>query len=331
MRGGRMLGQGSYGCVFAPGFQCASHGSDSTHVLSRNKKTVSKVQVDNETSQNEIAIGKILSTIPENTAYFQVLQESCPVFLEQLRDEDVKQCEVGLSSSTTDSSNKMLMLTLPFIEGKHPLEWLRTKHNPISHFQKLILHLGEGLVKLQSAGIVHRDLKNDNILVTPSGKGILLDFGLGMDMNKDTWATHVFYAPDYELWPPELQLYHEPEITDKHVQEIVFHTVRPLSLLLDKPFLEKYRQLLTMSLQRWQSMMRREKREKVQHRIKQLWQSWDVYALSFWILNLLTILRTEGHLEESPDFYKLLEVALQGLHPTQRLNATEFVALLKRI
>jgi len=318
MRGGRLLGQGSYGCVFSPGFKCTARGSSRDTLLTHKKKTVSKIQVYNKVAKNEIAIGKKLKEIPNASACFQVLQSVCPVSVKQLKDEDVEACEL---ESFNQSS--LVMLTFPFIEGEHPVKWLRKKNQPLVHLEKLMSHLCGCLEKLAEHSILHHDLKNDNILVKLSNKPILLDFGMSVDMSSRSYDAF-FYAPEYEFLVPETQFINE-DVTDKKIDEVVYYTLRPLSLFLEKEFLEKYRKALTSSLNQLKGLSKEEKRKKI---MKQ-WDTWDVYAISYFLVECLVLLRAEGHVEETKHYTKLLEWGLQGIHPIHRVNAKEWLALKK--
>lgn len=319
MRGGRLLGQGASGCVFSPGFQCTAQGSSRNTLLSRKEKTVSKIQIYDDDAKNEERMGKKLRDISNANSHFQVLESVCPVTIEQLKDDDIDKCE--LPSLTT---SKLVMLTFPFIQGTHPIQWLRKKNQPLVHLEKFIKNLCTSLTILADHSIVHHDLKNDNILVKPSNKPILLDFGLAVDMSAPTYHQSFFYAPDYEIWAPEIHLINEV-VTEDKINEIIFYALRPLSLFLEKEFLEKYRVVLHTSLTRLKGLSEEKKRAN----IKTYWDTWDVYSLAYLLLECLLLLRSEGHVEETERYQRLLEWGLRGIHPLRRVNAREWRSLIK--
>lgn len=77
--------------------------------------------------------------------------------------------------------NGRRFLAVPFIEG-HPLSAWTAAQQPLDPAFTLhvLQQVADALHHAHSQGVVHRDVKPNNVLVTPQGKAVLLDFGIAL-------------------------------------------------------------------------------------------------------------------------------------------------------
>jgi serine/threonine-protein kinase len=72
----------------------------------------------------------------------------------------------------------VLFFTMPFIEGETMRQRLgRDGAFPMGEAVRIARDIALALSHVHSNGVVHRDVKPENILLTPDGKVVLLDFG----------------------------------------------------------------------------------------------------------------------------------------------------------
>jgi serine/threonine protein kinase len=76
------------------------------------------------------------------------------------------------------SSNGMDFIAMEFIEGHTLKEVIPAKGLPLREAMDYAVQIARGLARAHDSGVVHRDLKPGNIMVTPDGTVKLLDFGL---------------------------------------------------------------------------------------------------------------------------------------------------------
>ncbi|MGD0670033.1 MAG: protein kinase [Bryobacteraceae bacterium] len=69
-------------------------------------------------------------------------------------------------------------IAMEFIEGKSLGDTIPAKGLPLAKTQDYAGQIASGLAKAHAAGVIHRDLKPGNIMLTPDGLVKLLDFGL---------------------------------------------------------------------------------------------------------------------------------------------------------
>src|SRR5262249_47029221 len=69
-------------------------------------------------------------------------------------------------------------LVTEFVDGGTVREWAGKNKPDVRQIVDLLIGVADGLACAHEAGILHRDIKPDNILVTKSGYAKLADFGL---------------------------------------------------------------------------------------------------------------------------------------------------------
>ncbi|MEM9463445.1 MAG: tetratricopeptide repeat protein [Myxococcota bacterium] len=71
-----------------------------------------------------------------------------------------------------------VFVAMEFIEGLTLTRWLELHRRSLSEICRIFAMAGRGLAAAHIAGLVHRDFKPDNVLVSPDGRVRVLDFGL---------------------------------------------------------------------------------------------------------------------------------------------------------
>ncbi len=69
-------------------------------------------------------------------------------------------------------------IAMEYIDGGTLSEKIYRDKAPLQKLLKYLAQVAEGLAKAHAAGVVHRDLKPDNIMITRDGYAKILDFGL---------------------------------------------------------------------------------------------------------------------------------------------------------
>ncbi|HYQ86083.1 MAG TPA: protein kinase [Bacteroidota bacterium] len=85
-----------------------------------------------------------------------------------------------------DAVNDETFIVMELIEGITLREWIRKQSEQSEGYRKLgvkeaidvAAQIAEGLEKAHEKGIVHRDIKSENIMVTTDGRAKIMDFGL---------------------------------------------------------------------------------------------------------------------------------------------------------
>ncbi|MDW7761513.1 MAG: serine/threonine-protein kinase [Acidobacteriota bacterium] len=77
-----------------------------------------------------------------------------------------------------DEADGTLFIAMEFVDGRSVGRLVAEGELDLLGSIEIAIQVAEGLAKAHDAGILHRDIKPDNIMVTPDGHAKILDFGL---------------------------------------------------------------------------------------------------------------------------------------------------------
>lgn len=95
-------------------------------------------------------------------------------------------------------------IVMELVEGLILYDWFREQRRSSQEVLRVLEQVARALVAVHAQGIIHRDLKGDNIRVTPEGRAVLLDFGSGCYPDAEPITDSVI--------PPGTSIYRAPEV-----------------------------------------------------------------------------------------------------------------------
>lgn len=100
--------------------------------------------------------------------------------------------------------NHIGVLVMEHVHGV-PLSTFSTRPVTLDFVENVLIDILDAIIDLDRRGVVHRDIKPDNIIVSPEGKSHLIDFGSGvLKTDLVTTTDQVLGSPAYTL--PQLVL-----------------------------------------------------------------------------------------------------------------------------
>ena len=84
-----------------------------------------------------------------------------------------------------DDVDGVTFIAMELVEGNTVRQLIDNKAIDLQGAVDVALQVSEGLTRAHEAGIVHRDIKPDNIMVNKDGHAKILDFGLAKPLEKD--------------------------------------------------------------------------------------------------------------------------------------------------
>lgn len=82
--------------------------------------------------------------------------------------------------------DRELMLVIEYVDGGNLADWLVERHVDIDRVLELAIHIAEGLHAAHSVGVIHRDLKCENVLIDRHGAIKIVDFGIAKSLLNHT-------------------------------------------------------------------------------------------------------------------------------------------------
>lgn len=152
---------------------------------------------------------KVLNDIyreqPERIARF----ESECAMMARVRHENV------VSVYSAGWARGQFYIAMEKVEGRN-LEQLLAEHKCLMQDEALdvIGQVACGLQAAQAAGVLHRDMKPGNIIITPEGKAKVLDFGLSLEDRPDAAREETIWATPFYVPPETLENKKEDARTD---------------------------------------------------------------------------------------------------------------------
>ncbi|PIQ36528.1 MAG: hypothetical protein COW59_12030 [Lysobacterales bacterium CG17_big_fil_post_rev_8_21_14_2_50_64_11] len=94
-------------------------------------------------------------------------------------------------------------LVLEFVQGEDLSDWLRRPH-PLLSYVRLMRDLAAAIAAAHAAGILHRDIKADNVRVLADDRCKLLDFGIADDFDDSRLTSTGSFVGTAEYLAPEV-------------------------------------------------------------------------------------------------------------------------------
>ena len=134
-----------------------------------------------ERLQRKVAIKKLLSNPNSRNAHARIRREA--LLLAQLNHSNI----VQIYDVVEDDSD--IALVMEFVDGCSLERWQRERSPDLKQKLQLLKQICAGLSRAHAAGIIHRDLKSENILIDSGGTVKITDFGIAKNSQEESNLT----------------------------------------------------------------------------------------------------------------------------------------------
>lgn len=156
----------------------------------------------------ELAVKVLNDSYRDNPERISRFESECSM-MARVRHENV------VSVYTAGWSRGQFYIAMEKVEGKN-LELLLSEHKCLMQDEALdvIRQVASGLQAAKNAGVLHRDMKPGNIIITPDGLAKVLDFGLSLDDRPNAAREEIIWATPFYVPPETLEGKPEDARTD---------------------------------------------------------------------------------------------------------------------
>jgi serine/threonine protein kinase/tetratricopeptide (TPR) repeat protein len=116
-----------------------------------------------------------IKLLPEDAAKNEQARQR---FLQEARSASVLNHPNIVTIYSIDDHEGLDFIVMEYVEGKTLRAMIEQGALAVSHLLDLAMQLADALAVAHSAGIIHRDIKSENVLLTVRGQAKVLDFGL---------------------------------------------------------------------------------------------------------------------------------------------------------
>ena len=330
MYGGRIRGQGTYGCVFQPALECASSNDTNNTDPTKVGKITSPLE-----ARIELAAALALRDAKDSDKYVVIPESTTciPKSRSQQTDRDIEACEFIEGKPLEDS----IQLVMPW--GGQSLSKINLDYRrfDLYRFIEEILAAGTFLILNE---MCHFDIGGHNILFDNRNKPRFIDFGFAFQASKLTEDD----LPDY--WR-KMSAEHDTETPEITLVLGVDEGLSVESLVNDleisKPAVQRLASLCDQSPNKWGADLlewsRKSKSFQQQDWLscwKLYWPGFDAWAIGTVILEILELqmmtpgfTQTTEWLSRGSDVKELLR-GLCHANPVKRLDAAEALSMWTR-
>ena len=227
IRGGKFLGEGSYGCVFHPAIKKCNIMNANTNTNSKQSNYVSKVFTDIAEAHKDFNQGRLMSRIDSNNDYTIVPVSMCELDINELKQVEL---EYGKCKKLAYDNIKGIVQVVYSEKGIALDDYMKQNKLTVSDVLNIAEYLIKGVKFFKDNKVIHHDIKPPNIVITADNKPKYIDFGLSQEYS--TYFENAFGA-NYRYWSKEMGLYDE-------IRAYVFPDVRDLRYGVCEIWKKKY-------------------------------------------------------------------------------------------